>query len=162
MEHCHRLVQDTSYRNRAATVRRRRVHQPARPAPSINKGKARVGELVPDLSDSAIRKRVFEGHAEQDKPDIDKLPVAWLYSTAWTSDTVPPDGEPRRQPVSCLGLGMGGGTLPVSMHPPVGEMHTLQSDDFSLSSTTRSGSGNGTSRSFPRQGTAGRPSVRLD
>jgi hypothetical protein len=122
---------------------------------SINKGKARVGEPVPDLSGAAIRKRVFEGQAEQDMPSTDDLPIAWLYSTSSAAvasflhgPAMPPDEfceEPRRQPVNHRGLGIDDNALTVSTHLPVGGTHTLQSDSSSLSSTTRSGSGNATS-----------------
>jgi hypothetical protein len=47
-------------------------------AMSINKGKAHVGEPVPDLSGPAIQKHVFEGQAEQGTPGINNLLIAWL------------------------------------------------------------------------------------
>jgi hypothetical protein len=124
-------------------------------AQSVNKGKARVGEPVPDSSGPATRKRLFEGEAEQDTPVTNDLPIAWLYSTASAAvasflhgPALPPDDfgeEPRRVLVDSRGLGIDGSALTVSTSPPVGEHLASQPDNFSLSLATRSGSGSGTS-----------------
>lgn len=122
---------------------------------SISKGKARVGEPVPDWSGPASRTHFFEGLAEQAAPGTDDLPLAWLYSTASAAvasflhgPAMLPDSfgeEPRRLPVNRLVLGVDDSVLTASTVPPVGEMLTSHPDSSPLSSATRSSSGRGTS-----------------
>jgi len=121
-------------------------------AMSISKGKARVGEPVPDLSGLASRKHFFEGLAEQPALSAEALPLAWLYSTASVAvasflhgPAMLPDSfdeEPRRLPLNRGSLGVDGSVFTVSAVPPVGE---ALPDSSSLSSATRFGSGSGTS-----------------
>ncbi|KAI0253771.1 hypothetical protein BJV78DRAFT_167782 [Lactifluus subvellereus] len=120
-------------------------------APSISKGKARVGEAVPDPSGPATQKRVLEGDAAQGA-GIDYLPTAWLYSTASAAvasflhgPPLPPDEsgeEPRRPAVNRQLLGTDGTALSISTHPSVTEPLTSHSD--ALLSGGGSGSGTGT------------------
>jgi hypothetical protein len=120
-------------------------------AQSADKGKARVGEPVLDLSGPATRKRVFE----TDNAPISGIPpTAWLYSTASAAvasflhgPALPPDNsgeEPRRQATNRRRLDIDGSALTVATHPLVAEpllAHSnliFSSSDSDTNSSTRS------------------------
>jgi hypothetical protein len=120
----------------------------------MSKGKARVGEPVPDHSGPAMRQRLLEGVAEQPLVNPGDLPTAWLYSTASAAvasflygPALPPDelGEvPRRLPVSRPRLDIAGNALTVSMDH-LDESLTSHHDNSPQSFVTGSRSGTGTS-----------------
>lgn len=109
---------------------------------SINKGKARVGEPVPDLSGPAAPNLLLEGDAKQIVSAPGDLPTAWLYSAASAAvanflqgPALQPDSfgeEPRRQPVSRPRLDVDPSTLPASSLHPVDESVTSHSDNSSF------------------------------
>ncbi|KAI9510334.1 hypothetical protein F5148DRAFT_976931 [Russula earlei] len=122
---------------------------------SIDKGKARVGEPVPDLSGPASRQNLLEGDAEQGAfGRANDIPIAWLYGAASPvvanflhGPALPPDNfgeEPRRPPVSRPGLSIDNGTLLAST-PPAGESINSHTEDSSVSLIHGSGSRDGTS-----------------
>jgi hypothetical protein len=126
-------------------------------APSISKGKARVGEPVPDSSGPTTQKHVLEADPERAVGN-NSVPIAWLYGTASAAvasflhgPALPPDefGEqPRRPAVNHPRLDIDGSALVISTLPSVTEPLTSHPDAL-LSS---SGSGSGSSRS-PSLGT---------
>lgn len=110
---------------------------------SAEKGKARVGEPVLDLSGPATRKRVFEAEAER-AASSGFPPSVWLNSTASAAvasflhgPALPRDssGEERRLPVTNRRrLGIDGSALTVSTHSLVAGPPTAHSDPISSSS----------------------------
>ncbi|KAH8980746.1 hypothetical protein EDB86DRAFT_2813435 [Lactarius hatsudake] len=116
-------------------------------AQSADKGKARVGEPVLDLSGPATRKRVFEAEAEH-APSSDIPPAAWVNSTASAAvasflhgPALPPDDsgeEPRRPAANRRRLDIDGSALTVFTHSLVAETLTAHSDPISSNSGTQS------------------------
>ncbi|KAI9465374.1 hypothetical protein BJY52DRAFT_1202468 [Lactarius psammicola] len=143
---------------------------------SADKGKARVGEPILDLSGPATRKRVFEAEAEH-APSGGIPPSAWVNSTTSAAiasflhgPALPPDEsgeEPRRQATNRRRLGIDGSALTVSTHSLVAETLTAHFDLISSSSgsgthsSTRS-AGSGTSPSTHATTPASSRSPRSD
>ena len=115
-------------------------------AQSADKGKARVGEPVLDLSGPATKKRVFENE------DPALPPTAWLYSTASAAvasflhgPALLPDDfgeEPRRQVTNRRRLDIDGSALTIATHSLVAEPFIARSNLFSNSSGSDSHSSN--------------------
>ncbi|KAI9441747.1 hypothetical protein H4582DRAFT_2110489 [Lactarius indigo] len=126
---------------------------------SADKGKARVGDPVLDLSGPATRKRVFEAEAEH-APSSSIPPSAWVNSTASAAvasflhgPALPPDDsdeEPRRPATNRRRLDIDGSALTVFTNSLVAETLTARSDPFSSSS----GSGTHSSGRSPGSGTS--------
>jgi len=144
-------------------------------AQSADKGKARLGEPVLDLSGPATRKRVFEAEAEH-APSSSIPPSAWVNSTASAAvasflhgPALQPDDsgeEPRRQATNRRRLATDGSALTVSTHSLVAEMLTAHSNLVSSSgsgphSSDRS-AGSGTSPSTHATTLASSRSPRSD
>ncbi len=113
-------------------------------AQSGNKGKARVGEPVLDLSGPATRKRVFDTEAENAASS--RIPTsAWLDSTTSAAvasflhgPALPPDDfgeEPRRPATNRRRLGIDGSALAVTTHSLIAEPLTARTDSLSSSSS---------------------------
>lgn len=119
---------------------------------SADKGKARVGEPVLDLSGPVTRKRIFEAE-DAAIPGIP--PTAWLYSTASAAVAsflhgpalLPDDSgeEPRRQATNRRRLDIDGSALVVATHslltePPLTHSNLVSSGSGSdTHSSTLSG-----------------------
>ena len=122
---------------------------------STEKGKARVGEPVPDPFGSAPLERLLEGDAKQTVSTPGDLPTAWLYSAASAAvasflhgPAFMPDSfgeEPRRPAVSRPRLDLGHSTMGAFSLPPVGESVTSHSDNSPFSLVSGFGSSSGTS-----------------
>ena len=122
---------------------------------SINKGKARAGEPVPDPSGPAAPKRLIESDVKESAFGPGDLPTVWLHSAAsaavanfLTGPALLPDTngeEPRRSPASHPRLGPDPGILAVSSHPPADELLTPRPDTSPFSFDAGSGTSSGNS-----------------
>lgn len=122
---------------------------------SIHKGKARVGNPVPDLSGPATRKRLHEGDAELAASSPGDFPTAWLYGTASAAvasflhgAALPPDNsgeEPRRPAVNRRRLNSDGNASSIFTPLPVDESPPLRRDNSPLGLVADSTNGTETS-----------------
>ena len=111
-------------------------------AQSADKGKARVGKFVLDLSAPATKKRVFNAEADTTTPSLPTS--AWLNSTASAAvasflhgPALPPDNfgeEPRRPATNRRRLDVEGSSLDISTDSLTAESLTAHSNPVSNSS----------------------------
>ena len=122
---------------------------------ATNKGKARVGEPVPDLSGPAAQKGFPESDAKQIVSTPGDLPTAWLYSAASAAvasflhgPAMLPDSfgeEPRRPAVSRPRLDLDPSTMTASSLPRVDESIRPHSNNSPFSLVSGFGSSSGSS-----------------